>query len=166
MLTNWFDITPFAWSHIFSCLICGSFIGVERQLHGKPVGVRTSTLIMLGSYCFLSTSSHLSPDVADQSRVLGQLITGIGFLGAGVMMTQNGQVTGVTSAATVWMLAALGAMIGLDMLRQAIAMTLVTLMVLVGVNWLEISFKSLQRGIYHRKKTDREEDTHDDYNGN
>ncbi len=81
-------------------------------------------------------------------------------------MTQNGQVTGVTSAATVWMLAALGAMIGLDMLRQAIAMTLVTLMVLVGVNWLEISFKSLQRGIYHRKKTNREEDTHDDYNGN
>lgn len=158
---DWFDITPFGWNHIFACLICGSFIGLERQLHGKPVGMRTSTLIVLGSYCFLATSTHLSSQAADQARVLGQLITGIGFLGAGVMMTQNGQVTGVTSAATVWMLAALGAMIGLDMLRQSIAMTLITLAVLVGINWLETSFKSLQRGIYYQRKHKTEE--HDEH---
>lgn len=165
MPSDWFDISPFAWDHIFACLICGSFIGVERQLHGKPVGMRTSTLIMLGSYCFLAISTHLSAEVADQARVLGQLITGIGFLGAGVMMTQNGQVTGVTSAATVWVLAALGAMIGLDMLRQALVMTFVTLTVLVGINWLEISFKSLQRGIYYRRKNRHEDSGHDEYDG-
>lgn len=162
MTFDWFDIAPFAWSHIFACLICGTFIGLERQLHGKPVGMRTSTLIVLGSYCFLATSTLLSHEVADQARVLGQLITGIGFLGAGVMMTQNGQITGATSAATVWVLAALGAMIGLDMLRQAIAMTLVTLTILVGINWLEISFKGLQRGVYYRRKH-KEENHHSEY---
>jgi putative Mg2+ transporter-C (MgtC) family protein len=163
MTFDWFDITPFAWSHIFACLLCGTFVGLERQLHGKPVGMRTSTLIVLGSYCFLATSTMLSNEVADQARVLGQLITGVGFLGAGVMMTQNGQVTGATSAATVWVLAALGAMIGLDMLRQAVALTLVTLMILVGINWLEVSFKELQRGVYHRRKHKGEENPQDDY---
>ncbi|MGY3926964.1 MgtC/SapB family protein [Aeromonas simiae] len=152
------DIAPFAWSHILACLTCGTLVGLERQLRGKPVGIRTSSLIILGSYCFLAMSSHLSSQVADQARVLGQLITGIGFLGAGVMMTQNGQVMGVTSAATVWMLAALGAMIGLDMLHQAVALTLVTLTILVGVDWLEGSFKQLQRGVHRRLESWRHHD--------
>lgn len=154
------NIAPFSWLHILACLACGTLVGLERQLRGKPVGIRTSSLIILGSYCFLALATHLSPQPADQARVLGQLVTGIGFLGAGVMMTQNGQVLGVTSAATVWMLAALGAMIGLDMLTQSIALTLVTLSILVGVDWMESSFKQLQRGVHRRLESWWHNDNH------
>ncbi|MFZ5001171.1 MgtC/SapB family protein [Enterobacter asburiae] len=145
------DLTPLSWSHILVCLICGTFIGLERQLHGKPVGIRTSTLIILGSYLFLAMGIHLTGVETDRSRVLGQLVSGIGFLGAGVMMTRDGQVMGVTSAATVWVLAALGAMIGLDLLVQSVVMTLVILGILTGASWLENSFKALQRGVHRRR---------------
>jgi len=145
------NLTPLSWSHILACLACGSLIGLERQLHGKPVGIRTSTMIILGSYLFLAMGLHLAAPMADRSRVLGQLVSGIGFLGAGVMMTRDGQVMGVTSAATVWVLAALGAMIGLDMLSQAVVMRLVILALLTGASWLETSFKALQRGVHRRR---------------
>lgn len=152
-VVNISDLAPLSWSHILACLICGTCIGLERQLHGKPVGIRTSTLIILGSYLFLAMSMHLAGLEADRSRVLGQLVSGIGFLGAGVMMTRDGQVMGVTSAATVWVLAALGAMIGLDLLPQSVVMTLVILGILTGASWLENSFKALQRGVHRRRDT-------------
>ena len=150
MTTQWWDIAPLGWDNILACLVCGGLVGLERQLHGKPVGIRTSSLIVVGTYCFLAIGAAVSPLPADQARVLGQLITGIGFLGAGVMMTRDGQVLGVTSAATIWMLAALGALIGMGMLRQALLLTGVTLGILVGVHYLETSFKSLRRGVHNR----------------
>lgn len=150
MTTQWWDIAPLGWENILACLVCGGLVGLERQLHGKPVGIRTSSLIVLGTYCFLAIGAAVSTVPADQARVLGQLITGIGFLGAGVMMTRDGQVLGVTSAATIWMLAALGALIGMGLLRQALLLTGVTLGILVGVYYLEASFKSLRRGVHDR----------------
>lgn len=123
MTTDWWDIAPLGWENILVCLVCGTLVGLERQLRGKPVGIRTSSLIILGTY---------------------------GFLGAGVMMTRDGQVLGVTSAATVWMLAALGALIGMQMLHQALLLTGVTLSILVGVDYLETSFKGLRRGVHNR----------------
>ncbi|WP_434664504.1 MgtC/SapB family protein [Aeromonas sp. NJAU223] len=150
MTTQWWDIAPLGWENILACLVCGGLVGLERQLHGKPVGIRTSSLIVLGTYCFLAIGATVSTVAADQARVLGQLITGIGFLGAGVMMTRDGQVQGVTSAATIWMLAALGALIGMELLRQALLLTGVTLGILAGVHYLESSFKSLRRGVHDR----------------
>ena len=126
MTMQWWDIAPLGWENILVCLVCGTLVGLERQLRGKPVGIRTSSLIVLGTYCFLAIGAAVSPQGADQARVLGQLITGVGFLGAGVMMTRDGQVLGVTSAAAIWMLAALGALIGMDMLHQALLLTGVT----------------------------------------
>lgn len=150
MTMQWWDIAPLGWENILVCLVCGTLVGLERQLRGKPVGIRTSSLIVLGTYCFLAIGAAVSPQGADQARVLGQLITGVGFLGAGVMMTRDGQVLGVTSAAAIWMLAALGALIGMDMLHQALLLTVVTLSILVGVDYLEASFKSLRRGVHNR----------------
>lgn len=150
MTTQWWDIAPLTWVNILVCLVCGTLVGLERQLHGKPVGIRTSSLIVLGTYCFLAIGAAVSSAPADQARVLGQLITGIGFLGAGVMMTRDGHVLGVTSAATIWMLAALGALIGMGMLRQALLLTAMTLVILVGVHYLEHSFKSLRRGVHNQ----------------
>lgn len=76
------------------------------------------------------------------------------------MMTRDGQVLGVTSAATVWMLAALGALIGMEMLHQAVLLTGVTLAILVGVDYLETSFKSLRRGVHNRLESWRHGNSH------
>ncbi|MEZ8196238.1 MgtC/SapB family protein [Vibrio cortegadensis] len=144
------DLSPFSWSALMCCAINGVLIGVERQTRGKPVGIRTSILIIAGTYFFMSMAISLSPNTLDQARVLGQIITGVGFLGAGVMMTLDGKIHGVTSAAIIWMLAALGMMIGLGYLQQSVVITLLALSVLLGVDKAENSFKSLRRGVHQK----------------
>ena len=77
------NLAPFSWAGLAACMLCGSLIGIERQTRGKPVGIRTSILIISGTYFFLTMAISLSPNTLDQARVLGQIITGVGFLGAG-----------------------------------------------------------------------------------
>lgn len=102
------SVAPFSWSAIGTSILCGAVVGFERQLRGKPVGIRTSSLIVLGTYIFIVSSIHVATDMTDPSRIIGQVVTGIGFLGAGVMLAKEGVVVGVTSAATIWALAAVG----------------------------------------------------------
>tara|TARA_B100000446_G_C10504000_1_gene324256 strand:- start:798 stop:1301 length:504 start_codon:yes stop_codon:yes gene_type:complete len=142
------DITPFSWSAIGTAIFCGATIGLERQLRGKPVGIRTSSLIVLGTYLFLATAFMLEGDVVDPSRVVGQVITGVGFLGAGVMLAKNGAVVGVTSAATIWVLAALGVLIAAGHLLQSTKLSLLVVMILYGIDLLEENIKSLSRGVH------------------
>ncbi|MCW4631314.1 MgtC/SapB family protein [Marinomonas rhodophyticola] len=97
-----FSIAPYRWSAIVTAIFCGAIVGLERQLRGKPVGIRTSALIVLGTYVFITSSMLVAVDITDPSRIIGQVITGIGFLGAGVMLSKDGSVIGVTSAATIW----------------------------------------------------------------
>ncbi|MDN3614841.1 MAG: MgtC/SapB family protein [Vibrio gallaecicus] len=144
------DLTPFSWAALATCMLCGALIGIERQTRGKPVGIRTSILIIMGTYFFLTMAISLSPNSLDQARVLGQIITGVGFLGAGVMMTLNGKIHGVTSAAIIWVLAALGMMIALNHLQQSILITLLMLSILLGVDKVENSFQSLRRGVHQK----------------
>jgi putative Mg2+ transporter-C (MgtC) family protein len=80
--------------------------------------------------------------------VLGQVVTGIGFLGAGVILTQGAHVFGITSAAVMWVLAAIGAAAALDRIGTAVATTAATVLILVGLNLLERAFLSLQRGVH------------------
>ncbi len=154
------DIAPFDWASIGTSLLCGSIIGVERQLRGKPVGIRTSSLITLGTYIFIAASlfaaSHFSgPEkvVTDPSRIIGQVITGIGFLGAGVMLARDGFVLGVTSAATIWALASIGVVIAIGYNLVAIKLALVVIAVLVGVDLLEDYSQAFTRGV-HKKYQD------------
>ena len=88
------DLGPFSWAALLCCAINGILVGVERQTRGKPVGIRTSILVISGTYFFMSMAVSLSPNTLDQARVLGQIITGVGFLGAGVMMTLDGKIHG------------------------------------------------------------------------
>lgn len=145
---EWLNITPFSWWSLASCAINGTLIGLERQLRGKPVGIRTAILIISGTYLFMAMAVSLSPNTLDQARVLGQIITGVGFLGAGVMMTMDGKIHGVTSAAVIWVLAGLGLMIGLGHETQSVIFTALTLAVLLGVDKVEKSFQSLRRGVH------------------
>ncbi|CAH1606158.1 membrane protein [Vibrio jasicida] len=145
-----FDLGPFSWPALACCAINGLMIGIERQTRGKPVGIRTAILVISGTYLFMSMAVSLSPNTLDQARVLGQIITGVGFLGAGVMMTQDGKIHGVTSAAVIWVLAGLGLMIGLGYLTQSVVITVLALTVLLGVDRAENHVKALRRGVHQR----------------
>ncbi len=148
--TQIFDLGPFSWPALLCCAINGLMVGIERQTRGKPVGIRTAILIISGTYLFMSMAVSLSPNTLDQARVLGQIITGVGFLGAGVMMTLDGKIHGVTSAAVIWVLAGLGLMIGLGYLTQSVVITVLALSVLLGVDEAEKHIKSLRRGVHQR----------------
>lgn len=138
------------WTVVGVAILCGGIVGLERQFRGKPAGVRTSILVCLGTSVYIHLGSALSGEGSDQTRVLGQLVTGVGFLGAGVMFSRQGVVSGVTTAAVIWVLAAIGASIGLGRYDGAIALALVTVAVLVGVELLESSVKRLTRGVHKR----------------
>jgi putative Mg2+ transporter-C (MgtC) family protein len=126
-------------------VLCGGMIGLERQIRGKPIGIRTSILICLGTEVFIRLGATTGPP-ADPTRVLGQVVTGVGFLGAGVILARGESITGVTSAAVVWVLAAIGSAIGLDYLAEAVALAVFTVCILIGVRLLEMGFKRLRGG--------------------
>jgi putative Mg2+ transporter-C (MgtC) family protein len=151
------------WARVGMALVCGGLVGLERQLRGKPAGMRTSSLICLGTTMFVYLSLGISgAGGGDATRVLGQVVTGVGFLGAGVIMTRNGLVTGVTSAAVVWVLAAVGASIGAGRYAAAFAVSVVTVVVLVGVEALEHVFSSLRRGVHaNMQLLDKEDEEND-----
>jgi len=158
-----FSIAPFTWTQLGSALLVGLIVGLERQLRGKPVGIRTSTLITLGTYIYTVIGSQITGASVDSSRIIGQIITGIGFIGAGVMLSRDGNVLGVTSAATIWVLAAIGVCIGTDRSGMAIVFAFVVVGVLSGVEILENYFQILTRGAYQRFsgwKGRRKEDNH------
>lgn len=147
-LASLFDISPYDWKSIFTALFCGGVIGLERQVRGKPVGIRTASLITVGTYLFLATSFRFQAEIMDPSRVVGQVITGVGFLGAGVMMSRDGSVTGVTSAASIWVLAALGVVVASDHHLAAIKLSLLVVGILYGIEFLEKRFKALSGGVH------------------
>ena len=148
--SEFLSIKPFSWASIATAVFCGTMIGVERQIRGKPVGIRTSSLIVLGTYLFLASSQVLTGDALDPSRVVGQVITGIGFLGAGVMLSKDGAVVGVTSAAAIWVLAAMGVMIAMGFRLPAIKVSILVVAILWGVDLLEDNTRAMSRGVYSR----------------
>ena len=142
---------PFAasfWVSTGVAVFCAGVVGLERQIRGKPVGVRTSILICLSTSVFVQLGAGFSGGQVDPTRVLGQIVTGVGFLGAGVILARGGVVTGVTTAAVIWMLAAIGATIGFGLLTAAVAFAMLTVAVLIGVDVLESSFRRLRSGDY------------------
>ena len=97
-------------------ILCGGIIGVERELKRKPAGFRTNILICLGSTYFMLISLLVSGSAAgrpgDPGRVAAQVVTGIGFLGAGAIIQSRGQIAGLTTAALIWVVASIGLLIG------------------------------------------------------
>jgi len=149
-LSELLSIEPLDWWHIISALICGTVVGLERQLRGKPVGIRTSSLIVLGTYVFVTLAQSVSNDATDASRIIGQVVTGVGFLGAGVMLAKDGIVLGVTSAATIWALASVGVALSVAEPRVAIKLSFLIVVILVGVDLLENYSSAFTRGVHSR----------------
>ncbi len=97
-------------------MLAGGIIGLERQRSNKSAGIRTNTLVAIGSCLYVLVSVNLSDHPGtDPSRIISQIITGIGFLGAGVILQHKGSIRGLTTAATVWCSAGLGVLGGMGM---------------------------------------------------
>jgi len=109
--------------------VLGGVVGVERELSGKPAGLRTNLLICVGSALFTSLSigvaslSDASGFRSDPGRIAAQIVTGIGFLGAGTILHSRGKITGLTTAATVWVVAAIGMAVGAGAYVAAVGTT-------------------------------------------
>jgi putative Mg2+ transporter-C (MgtC) family protein len=117
--------------------LLGGAIGLERELGGKPAGLRTNILICIGSALYTSLSLSMLATGSDPNRVAGQIITGVGFIGAGTILHARGAVVGLTSAATIWVVAAIGVALGGGYYAEALMATLVVIIVLQGLGRVE-----------------------------
>ena len=134
-----------------------SFIpGIERELTGKFAGLRTHILVCLGACVFTILSIYgfemrMSPDIIgtnDPARIAAQIITGIGFIGAGTVMRHGSSVFGITTAATLWVCAAIGMCCGCGQYLTAIITSIVTLVVLILIRSLEKNVLSKRKKSY------------------
>lgn len=100
---------------IFS-IVLGFLIGLERESSGKDIGIRTTSLITLGSTLFTLISTNLA---GDPTRIVGQIVTGVGFIGAGLIFKEKNHTHGLTTAATIWCAAAIGSLVGFEMYKIA-----------------------------------------------
>jgi putative Mg2+ transporter-C (MgtC) family protein len=121
--------------------LLGTLVGWERQMGRKPAGLRTHTLVCLGSTMFVLIAPHAMRSFGmnqfDPTRIAHGVITGVGFLGAGSIMRQEGYVHGLTTAASVWMVAAIGVAVGVHAYGLAVVGTVLALVVLEGYRWVE-----------------------------
>lgn len=117
---------------LFAATLLGALVGIQRERAGKPAGMRTHILVALGTAVFVVACSGAGMSSDGLSRVIQGIITGIGFVGAGSILKLNEQrdIKGLTTAASVWMTAAIGVAVGLGSLGIALLSTLFTLIVL------------------------------------
>lgn len=96
--------------------VLGGIIGYEREIHGRAAGIRTYAAVSLGAAMFTIINAHV-PNLSDHTRIVSNIVTGMGFLGAGIIFrdTGNGLITGLTTAATLWATAAVGVAAGFGM---------------------------------------------------
>jgi putative Mg2+ transporter-C (MgtC) family protein len=119
----------------------GAAIGLERELRQKPAGLRTNILIALGASLFTTVSIQLARGGGTPDRVAAQIVTGIGFLGAGAILRSGRNVHGMTTAATIWVNAAVGMAAGAGEFAMASLATVVTLIVLAVLPPVEAYFE-------------------------
>ncbi len=139
---NWHSLLPFPWGSVLLsilALVCGAWVGVERQRKEKPAGIRTMALIALGSSAFTMVGYAFTSSTGDSGRVAAQIVTGVGFLGGGVLLRGSASVHGVTTAATIWLVAAMGMAIGAGHAGAGIGLTLLARGVLTFINRWECS---------------------------
>lgn len=141
---------------IIVSIVLGFSIGLERELTNKSAGLRTQIMVCLGSCIFtilsiygFSTAVSLYP-MGDPARVAAQIITGIGFIGAGTVLRQGLTVTGLTTASTLWIAAAIGMACGCGKISIAVVSTILAIAILVLIRIFE--FKILPGNLKHMRK--------------
>jgi putative Mg2+ transporter-C (MgtC) family protein len=139
------DLTTLA--KLVLAALLGASIGLEREIHGRPAGFRTHLLVSLGSCLFVLTSIHfyklfgnfsgMQPVGVDPGRVAAQVVTGIGFLGAGAIIRERYSIRGLTTAACLWIAAAIGIACGVGLFGLSIVVTLMSLLSLLLLKKME-----------------------------
>jgi putative Mg2+ transporter-C (MgtC) family protein len=144
--------------HLGLAVLAGGLIGLERTYHGRPAGFRTHTLVCMASSLLMLLTVYqwellkgvpLETVRVDPTRMAQGIMTGIGFLGAGVIMKEGLTVRGLTTAASIWITAAIGIMLGIGFYFPAIVATLVTLGTLSLFRWIEAVMPTLYYARLH-----------------
>jgi putative Mg2+ transporter-C (MgtC) family protein len=124
--------------------LLGGLVGLERELYGRAAGFRTHILVSVGSTLLMLVSIHIanvwSGSTADPARIAAQVVTGIGFLGAGTIIRERTAVRGLTTAASIWTIAAVGLSVGVGFYYAAIVTTIIVLITLYIFSRLERKF--------------------------
>lgn len=134
MIIDWYDLL-----RLIAAIAGGAIIGLERELHDKPAGFRTNILICLGAALFTLLSVRLAEfgTLVDRSRIAAQVVTGVGFLGAGAIIQFRGNVIGLTTAATIWTVASVGMAFGAGFFALGAASTVLATAVLLALGVAE-----------------------------
>ncbi len=145
------DIDYITVSRVFLAFLLGGVVGFERERVQRPAGLRTHMLVSAGSACFTVASVYGFADlgtVRDPARLAAQIITGIGFLGAGAIFRTGSTVRGLTTASSIWITASIGIVAGLGMFTLAVFTTLLT--------WFTLFvLKNVELGRIVRRKANR-----------
>ena len=146
------EVLNFIAFKMFYAVVCGFIVGIERKMNSAPAGFKTQILVCVGAMLFTSIPTIVGPTmIPETARVIAQIITGVGFLGAGAIMHKGGNrsVAGLTTAAWIWFTAAIGIMIGVGHGPVGLFVTVT----LVGV----ITFaRYLERRFFDRIQAERE----------
>lgn len=134
-------------TRMLAALLLGAIVGVQRELKGKPAGVRTHSLVSLGAAMFTLVPTEAGMGLADLSRVIQGVATGIGFIGAGVIIkiSDEREVVGLTTSATIWAATAVGVAVALGYVLFAALAVLLTWLVLAGLTALDAAIARRRR---------------------
>lgn len=126
---------------IFLAAFLGAIIGIEREIKNRAAGFRTHIIVSVGACLIMLIGidgiGEFSPDKArDTARIAGQVVSGIGFLGAGTILQKRDKVSGLTTAATLWLSAAIGLAVGIGYYEGAIIATAICLITLISLKWV------------------------------
>jgi len=133
---DWRLLVPWPYAESSLALIavlCGALVGEERERREKPAGLRTLMLVCLGAAAFTMASFVFTSTTGDSGRVAAQIVTGFGFLGAGVIMHSRGTVSGATTAAIIWVMASIGMIAGMGQAGAAVGLSVLVRFVLAGI---------------------------------
>jgi putative Mg2+ transporter-C (MgtC) family protein len=140
LLSDWRGLLPDPWLHIglmLGAIVCGAVVGLEREKREKPAGLRTMVMVCLGSAVFTMITFAFGTTAGDTGRVAAQIVSGVGFLGAGVILHGRTAVTGLTTAATIWATAATGMVVGVGYVGAGLGLSIAMRGVLAGIYWWE-----------------------------
>lgn len=132
---------------LFLAMIFGGLVGFEREYRRKEAGLRTFSLVCVGAALFTAIAFEIFKSFSkvtglsfDPSRIIGQIVLGVGFLGAGIIIFRRDRVEGLTTAAALWVVAAIGTAIGVKLYFLAFFVTFLTVLILAGLRIFEEKF--------------------------
>lgn len=146
LFERWEDLSAVAVPYLTRCgvaVLCGAIVGLERELRGKAAGFRTNILICLGAAMYMGVGllvTDTGHGGSDPARIAAQVVTGIGFIGAGCIIQEKRRITGLTTAATIWVVAAIGIISGAGFPLLALVSSVIVVATLAVLGLFEKRF--------------------------